>query len=367
MITLLFAAMLAAAPQSDAGSAGMQRELGKALFKQGKLDEAIERFQAAVKLNPQDAVAWYNLAYASRKRQKFDQAAEAYQRYTALSPEDPDGYFGLAESLRSAGRPKDALAAYTTYISKEKRPTEQKWVEQAKQRISEIERAPDPAALQAEALTRGDAAFAAKDYRAAVFAYQDAILAAPGNVEALVKAGQAYARLGHDDEAMAQWTKALQLDPQNVPAREGLAAIQERRVSQGTLAPPLTTVDEASARAHYTKAVGLVRDRQYDAGAAELDQALALKPGFAVALVARGSARIGQGRYQDAIVDYTAAQKADPSLAAPLFGLAEAWRALGQGEKAAALYRQFAASAAPDAQQSLKDYALQNAQALSPQ
>ena len=86
----------------------------------------------------------------------------------------------------------------------------------------------------------------------------------------------------------------------------------------------------------------------------------------AVALVARGSARIGLGRYQDAVADYTAAQKADPSLAAPLFGLAEAFRALGQGEKAAALYREFAASNAPDAQPALKEYALQNAQALSP-
>ena len=124
-------------------------------------------------------------------------------------------------------------------------------------------------------------------------------------------------------------------------------------------------MDEAGARAHYTRAVGLIRDRNYDEAAAELDQSLAMKPGFAVALVARGSARIGQGRFQDAIADYTAAQKSDPALAAPLFGLAEAYRALGQNEKAADLYRRFAASDAPDAQQALKDYALQNAQALT--
>jgi tetratricopeptide (TPR) repeat protein len=129
--------------------------------------------------------------------------------------------------------------------------------------------------------------------------------------------------------------------------------------------PPPPTVDEAAARAHYTRAVGLIRDRRYDEAAAELEQALAQKPGFAVALVARGSARIGQARFQDAIADYTAAQKADPALAAPLFGLAEAWRALGQNEKAAELYRRYAESSAADTQPSLKDYALQNAQALT--
>ena len=205
-------------------------------------------------------------------------------------------------------------------------------------------------------LRRGDAAFAARDFRAALFAFQDALRIAPDNLEALVKAGQSYARLGHDDEAIAQWTRALALDPQNATARDGLAAARER---QAALA-----VDDAAAR--YTRAVGLIRARKFAEGAAELDRALAQKPHFAVALVARGSARIGQGRFEDALADYAAAQKEDPRLASPLLGLAEAYRGLGQKEKAAQLYRQFAQSDAPDAQPALKDYALQSAQALAP-
>ena len=390
MLTLLLAAMLAAGPDV----AGNQRELGKDLFKQGKVDQAIERFRAAVKLNPQDAVAWYNLAYASRKARKYDQAAEAYQKYTALSPDDPDGYFGLAESLRSAGRAAEAMSAYTAYISKEKRPSEQRWVDEAKLRIAEIQAPPPPrpdpppakpdpqppaAAAQAAPaaaprpvpspgpyLRRGDAAFAARDWRTALFAYQDAILTAPANVEALTKAGLSYAKLGHDEEAIVQFEKALRLEPQNAAVREALAAARERRAALAPQAVP-ARADDSAARAQYTRAVGLLRDKKYDEAAAELDRALALKPDFAVALVARGSARIGQGRYQDAVGDYTAAQKADPSLAAPLFGLAEAWRALGQGQKAAELYRRFAASSAPDAEPALKEYAAQNAQALAPQ
>ena len=134
MTALLLAALLAASPDR----AGTQREMGKALFKQGRLDEAIARFEEAVSLDPADAVAWYNLAYASRKAQRFGRAAEAYQKYTALSPEDPDGYFGLAESQRKLGKKAEAAEAYTKYISKEKRASEQKWVEQAKARIAEL-------------------------------------------------------------------------------------------------------------------------------------------------------------------------------------------------------------------------------------
>ena len=109
-----------------------------------------------------------------------------------------------------------------------------------------------------------------------------------------------------------------------------------------------------------------MRERKFEAAIAELDQAIAAKPGFAVALIARGSAKIGLGRYQDAVADYSAARSANVALAAPIFGLAEAYRGMGESAKAAGLYREFAASSAPDAQAQLKQYALANAQALAP-
>jgi len=71
--------------------------------------------------------------------------------------------------------------------------------------------------------------------------------------------------------------------------------------------------------------------------------------------------------YDAAAGDYSAARGADPSLASPLFGLAEAYRALGQPAKAAELYREYAQSAATDVQPALKEYALRNAQSLAPQ
>jgi tetratricopeptide (TPR) repeat protein len=394
------------AVQADPNDPISQHELGKILFKKGDHGGAIEHFQAAVKLDERNATAWYNLAYASRKAQKFDQAAQAYWKYTSLAPDDPDAYFGLAESLRQAGNAKEAVAAYKLYVAKEKRPSEQKWVEKSKERIVELEQgekkpgpapapvpsAPPPVSAPGTSpgsavsaararLAEGDRAFNAKDFRAALFAYQDAVTADPKNVEALLKAGNTYAKMAHDDEAIELWNRVLQLDPQNAAAHEAIAAAHERKAALAqkpaaktaspapVAPPPLTTapqIDEAGARARYSAGVGLIRDRKYDEALAELNQALAIKPGWVNALIARGSARIGLARYDDAIADYSAARQADPSLAAPLFGLAEAYRGLGQTEKAADLYRQFAASNAPDAQPSLKQYALQNAQALAP-
>ena len=115
----------------------------------------------------------------------------------------------------------------------------------------------------------------------------------------------------------------------------------------------------------YTTAVKMINDRKYAESLPILDEALQKKPGYGVALVARGSAHMGLLQYDAAASDYTAARAADPSLASPLFGLAEAYRALGQSAKAAEFYRDYAASTAPDVQPELREYAARNAQALA--
>jgi tetratricopeptide (TPR) repeat protein len=442
------------AVEADPNDQVAHHEIGKILFRRGQIPEAIGHFRSAVRLQPKDASAWYNLAFAQRTAQKFADAAESYRRYAALAPDDPDAYYGLAESLRQSGQARGAIAAYRQYLEKEKRPSEQKWVQRANERIAELQPqadmeaaaappptatptpTPTPTATPATTATanaaepsgtrtivhgagepapsakpsagapvdvgakiaEGDSALAAKDFRIALYAYQDAIMADPKNVAARVKAGQVYSKMGHDPEAIEQWNRAIALDPQNGEAQEALAAAFARRelrkpAPQGTTvvtvappaaaapppapaaAPPAPAVasaaappaaeDEASARKHYSAGVALIHERKYELAVAELDKALALRPAYANALIARGSARISLGRYQDAAQDYSAARAADPALAAPLFGLAEAYRQMGDAPRAIELYRAFAQSSAPDAQPDLKAYAKQTADSLS--
>ena len=482
-------------------------ELGKILFRRGQTQEAIAHFRTAVRLQPKDTSAWYNLAFAERSAQKFADAAESYRQYVDLAPDDPDGYYGLAESLRQSNRAGDAIAAYQQYLLKEKRSSEQKWVQRANERIAELQPQADaearekekaaaaaasaaaaaaPAAGAAAAtvtgapasaassslppnaartlelgaqptskaepsavsdgvapatrvvvhgtdgtvvspagpakpalsgvdpaakIAEGDSAFAAKDFRIALYAYQDAIMADPKSVEARVKAGHVYAKMGHDPEAIEQWNRAIALEPTNVEAQDALAAAYARRgvrapapagttivtvtppaavapatstapaaaalsapaavpASMPSFAPaptaaPAVSGDEASARQHYSSGVALMHDRKYEAAVAELDQAIALRPGYANALIARGSARISLGRFPEAAQDYAAARSADPTLAAPLFGLAEAYRQMGDSGRAIEMYRAFADSNAADAQPNLKSYARQTAESLS--
>ncbi len=246
---------------------------------------------------------------------------------------------------------------------------------------------PPPAVVAKARLADGDRAFEAKDFHAALFAYQDAVMAEPRNAQARVRAGRAYARLGYAEEAAEQWNLALAADPKNAEAPQLLAAAGARKVDPAPAAPaPLSqpglpvvvappSQDEEGARRHYATGAALVREaeavgnqeaqaKKYLDALAELNRAVSLHPGYANALIARGSARVGLGQLREAVEDYWAAQAADPSLAAPLFGLAEAYRSLGEGERAAQMYRAFAGSSAPDAQPALKAYALKSAEAL---
>jgi tetratricopeptide (TPR) repeat protein len=246
---------------------------------------------------------------------------------------------------------------------------------------------PSSAIVAKAKLADGDRAFEAKDFHAALFAYQDAVMAEPGNAQARVRTGRAYARLGYAEEAAEQWNLALAADPTNAEASQLLAAAGGRKVEPSP-APPVPSSepglpeavappsqDEDGARRHYAAGAALVREaeaagkqeaqaKKYLAALAELNKAISLHPGYANALIARGSARVGLGQLREAVEDYWAAQTADPSLAAPLFGLAEAYRSLGETERAAQMYRAFASSNAPDAQPTLKAYALKSAEAL---
>jgi len=222
----------------------------------------------------------------------------------------------------------------------------------------------------ASMMAAGDKAYAAKDFRTALFAYQDATREDPTSAIVLVKLGDTYFKMGHDSEAMDSYARALKLDPRSSAAAQGLSSSRERLAILAPPPPeppprPEPKVDEAAARERYTTAVKLIHERKYAESIPVLDEALQKKPGYGVALVARGSAHMGLSQYEAAAADYSAARASDSSLASPLFGLAEAYRAMGQPGKAAELYKEYAASTSADVQPQLRDYAAKNAQALA--
>jgi tetratricopeptide (TPR) repeat protein len=109
--------------------------LGELLLKIRRDDEAITVLRGTVDKNPSYSLAWYDLAFALRVRNQYAAAVDAYDHYIKLKPSDPDPYYGLGRSLQHLGRTADARRAFETYLSLEKRPSEQRWVESAETQL----------------------------------------------------------------------------------------------------------------------------------------------------------------------------------------------------------------------------------------
>ena len=73
--------------------------LGSAYRRQGNLDGAIEAYQKAIELDPDDAEAYFNLGVAYRNQGKLDESIQAYKRAIELDPDYVEVYNNLDEAI----------------------------------------------------------------------------------------------------------------------------------------------------------------------------------------------------------------------------------------------------------------------------
>lgn len=391
--------------------------LGSVYFKQGKRDEAINQFKAAIAADQKFALGYFNLGYATRRTKDYATAAQAYETYVKLKPDDPDGFYGLADSYRGQGENQKAIAAFEQYIAREKRPSERTYVEKAKRSVEELRAQPEAPAVaapppamppataetppttpaptitqpspapaptvspQAELakrkLAEGDQFMAQKKYREASFSYQDAANADPTSIEALFKLGNTYAVLGYYTQAIERWKRveAGSPDPSvKKSAQDNIAKAQTKLASAGGGTPqsqgkpvgsgPVAPATRQQARSAYEAGVRAITSRDYNAAVRSLTQAIQYEPSLAVAYVARGSAFIGLRRFAEAAADYQYANRLEPALSSPLYGMAEAYRAMGRTADARTYYEKYASSTASDVRPELQAQARDKAATL---
>jgi len=198
--------------------------------------------------------------------------------------------------------------------------------------------------------------------REAAFVLLEALAADPSNVEAQFKLGNAYARMKDYPLAIDAWERARALS-QDVAVHQSAASNLtkardrlSRRESEARYAhaTELTPAERKSAHEAYEAGVAAVGRREFGLAEKLFNVAIEIDPGLAEAFIARGSARIGLRTYELAAMDYDHAVGLAPQLAAPIYGLAEAYRALGRREKAREFYLHYAQSSLQDARPELQ-------------
>jgi tetratricopeptide (TPR) repeat protein len=99
-------------PHYDVGSAFIQMNLANALTRKGQSDEAIVRYDEAIKLQPYYADAYYNRGSVLFAKGRTDEAVADWEKTLQIDPSYADAQTGLGNALLRKGSPREAITHY---------------------------------------------------------------------------------------------------------------------------------------------------------------------------------------------------------------------------------------------------------------
>jgi tetratricopeptide (TPR) repeat protein len=264
--------------------------LGKALAKQGKTDEAITHYNEALRLNPALPMVHHNLAITLAAQGKTDEAITHYNKALRLNPALPMVHHNLAIALTKQGRIDDAVAHYRQAICL--RPDYSQTHNNLGNVLAEHGRIDE-----------------------AVGHFNEALRIRPSFAEAHYSLARALAEQGRMDAAVIHCTEALRLQPQYPEAHNNLAVIL---ASQGKTDEAIKHYNEALRlrpdyyRAHHNLGKALARQGKIDEAITHYNKALFLRPNFPQAYYHLADAFVEQGKIQQAIKYYQEALRLKP-------------------------------------------------------
>ncbi|MGP8200845.1 MAG: tetratricopeptide repeat protein [Limisphaerales bacterium] len=202
--------------------------LGIALDRQGRLDEAIEHYQKALQIIPDSPTTEYCLGNDLRQKGRVDEAIEHYQKALQLRPElAAETHYNLGIALGQKGRVDEAIVQYREALQS------------------------DPDFADAH-INLGITLLQTGQLDEAISHLQRTLQINPGNAKAQNNLGNAFLQKGNAAEAIAHFQQAMQLEPDDPWVKNNLAWL-------------LATSAEASLR-DGDKAVQLAREANELAG-----------------------------------------------------------------------------------------------------
>ena len=208
--------------------------LGDALQKQGQLDQAIDHLRQALRFKPMQEQTHLLLGAALAKQNKYDEAAAEYRAALALNPESVVIHNNLGRLMHSMGKLDGAFEHYAAAIKLDPDFAEvhnnvgilllqQGKLPQATMQLREAVRlnpeSRDSLYNLALALNRQQA------WPEAVTLFTKTVDRSNSDANAHYEYGLALAHLGKAQPARGEYAQALLLQPELVPAMDGLAWI----------------------------------------------------------------------------------------------------------------------------------------------
>ncbi len=177
-----------------------------------------------------------------------------------------------------------------------------------------------------------------KDYQGAINIFKE--FRAP-DAEVFSYHGAALVFLGRFDEALKQFDKAIEINPQDALAwgNKGVALDELGRYEEAiTCYDKAIEINSKYAEAWYNKGVALGHLGRYEEAITYFDKAIEIDPRFAWAWGNKGNALADSGKYEDAIKCYDKALEINPQNAEAWYNKGVALGYLGRYEEAVTCY-----------------------------
>lgn len=285
-------------------------KLAMAQARTGAYDAAGISLGRALDIDPDSAVARFNLAEVMRRQGRYAAAAEQYQRTLAVDPDYAKAHHGLGLVRRQQGRP--AIESFRRALR------------------SDPLLAEAHLGLGREYLERGQAVRAGHHFL-------QALRVDPDSAEAHLNLGLAQARQGLQAEALAAFRQAADFDPASPEAHYNLGVALAR---QGRIREALQSFRQAvrlkpeDAEAHSNLGMAYSQLGRLEDAVAAFRQAVRLRPDSARAYVNLGLTQARLGRTREAIESLSRSASLSPRNAETRFHLGLVY--LSAGDRASA-------------------------------
>lgn len=132
---VLFSLCLLGCQHGASNAAVACKERGDAYYQKGQLDQAIEAYTEAVRMNPQYDKAYCNRGFVYAEKGQYHQAIADYTAALRNNPKYALAYFDKGLAYKKLGRKSEAIEAYRQFLRYASSKESQR-IEQAKQEIS---------------------------------------------------------------------------------------------------------------------------------------------------------------------------------------------------------------------------------------
>jgi tetratricopeptide (TPR) repeat protein len=254
-------------------------DLGSALARAGKFEDAMGHFKQALQIKPEFAEAHYNLGLALVQLGKVPEAIGHWEQALRIKPDYAEAHYNLGLAVVQQGKVQEAIGHW----------------EQALRFKPDYAIAHDNLGLALAQLGK---------VQEAIGHYQQALRIKPDYAEAHYNLGKVLGRDGKHQEAIAQYEQALRFKPDYAEAHYslGLALVQLGKVQEAIGHWEQTLrIGPDHAEAHYNLGLALVQSGKVPEAIGHWEQALRIKPDYAVAHYNLGLALVQLGNVQEAI------------------------------------------------------------------